>query len=887
MTPESQRNEKWVKSMIAHYNKADHTSQKERQVDIRCWRMYNNQMATDRFDYFLKVGDQQLPAYPRHVPLQRSLIDTLVSQQIYRPFTFSVAVADKASVSEKWTNILMGYISDMRGMVKQRYYATRGAMQKIEMQMQQMQQFLEKEPESEEEAQQQMQVRNMLPDITTQVDMMKDALSEEGMITQKELKELDHYYRFTYKDLKEHLAQKVMNKLRHRLNVKYVSKETLLSQVVTGKQYLFVDIIDGEKFPRYEVLNPLKVTFPKISGIRKVQDGPWVKITDHLSFQQIAIEFGGEIQKKYGKDKLEELASQSTPASGTANFASTPYGDMDITGKYDSVNYAGSETGTGIKVERVFFKVPRAVSVKYSPNPHQEGEFFRHFVDKTKTPINGDEYNYSNGKYVDKKNEKFTYNKAEVERYNESEGEFVKTKYTNDIYEGVIINDDIFVQCRKKAVIRHPDRKSHVKLPVFGPSFADIGEQPYSIIWMTKDLQELYDFIHTQRELMLALAGTKTIFYDRGQKPGDLADDEFYSQMKKGIAFVETIDPATGAPKRSNFNQWSMVDLSVSASIQYLDNMLVGIEDTMGNIVGIPRARKGQVVNTDQVGTFQESINRAQLITEILYYEHDQIEAEALTHLLNTALKYTYRDGDEFEMNDGEFGRELVKIPPHLYDDAYVEVMVYNHSEEQRKMQELRDILSLGVQRGQIGMDALVDTWSADTVVSLKKKIEYFAEKAQELAQQAGDKQHQQAMELEKAKIQFAKEFDMQWKQMEAQIKQQALILEGEKAKVDAAVQERDLALKEKKIDLDAQLKAIELQNEQIMESSVLDQNERQYSVQNRMNAIQMQLDYIIKTLQLGEKVHADGLKHSESMKKISVDEKKAQKMTKEHVSDR
>ena len=54
-----------------------------------------------------------------------------------------------------------------------------------------------------------------------------------------------------------------------------------------------------------------------------------------------------------------------------------------------------------------------------------------------------------------------------------------------------------------------------------------------------------------------------------------------------------------------------MVDLSLSPSIQYLHNILAQIKEAMGEIIGIPPARQAQIQETDQVGTFKESIKRS------------------------------------------------------------------------------------------------------------------------------------------------------------------------------------------------------------------------------------------------------------------------------------
>ena len=53
----------------------------------------------------------------------------------------------------------------------------------------------------------------------------------------------------------------------------------------------------------------------------------------------------------------------------------------------------------------------------------------------------------------------------------------------------------------------------------------------------------------------------------------------------------------------------------------------------MGEIVGVPRQRQGQLVKGDLVGNTEIALEQSFLVTEIIYDEHDEIEAKALKKL--------------------------------------------------------------------------------------------------------------------------------------------------------------------------------------------------------------------------------------------------------------
>lgn len=883
LIPESKKTKEWIKEYL-EYLKDIGVDSRQTDVDAKAWNYYNNQVGKKRFDYLTKVGNSDLPTQQRHIPLQAPLVNTLVSQQINRPFVFSVVTDDNDSVKSKLFEMLRAVSFDITTTLKRKRTQNRQAIIKIQQQLGMLQQAINKEPQSQEEAQQIQQMRMQLPLVQNQFNYMMEIIEEENDMTDEEIQETKRYYKYSFRDWKEEIAQKLVRKLRIELGVKKVSSMVFKSSLVTGKGFYYVDIVDGERYPKFEYLSSFKVVFPRIGNIHRIQNGPWVKVIETLSFQQIVYEFGDEIVKEYGESALKEIEERSLPGAGNnTTFVSTPgYNAME----YDRSYHGTFEDGHGIQIQRIFYRVPKKVKIKYSPNKYN-GDFFRHFVDYYKIPVDMDEYYYREGHVINKNNPKLAYPKDQVEQYKSSKDQFIKTKYTTDIYQGVIIDGQYYVKCCKKEdIIRNPNKTAMPALPVFGRSFSSIEDQPKSVILDTMDLQDHYDVIFTMRELFLALSGPKSLIYDRSQKPDNMTDEEWLYQRKIGNIYIQTADKH-GNPKRTTFNQFQEVDLAFSSSIQYLDNMLLSIEDTMGNIIGVPRARKGQVVQTDQVGTYKESIKRAYLITEILYSDHDEIEAEALTQLINLAIKYSWKDGSEIELNETDMGREIFKIPQELLNSISFRVIMYNSTEEAQKMQELKEIMTVGWSKGVLPWNHMLNIWDSDTLTQIKTKTEFYTKEAQKIQQEAAKADAQQQAELEERKMQMQHQFAMEIERLRGQIETMNTRVEQAKIQSTMAIEERNARIDEFVAQSDAKLKLLELINEKDSEDKVLANNDKHATNQERLSAIQMQLNALMDVLNLNVNVDKNQKDKEMNTEKVNVEKLKARKMVKEHASDK
>jgi len=401
----TEEQQKEIANFIYEYAKGVDTNYK---TINKYWSYYNDEIDPTRFDYLTKIGDYELPSKPVHIPLQRHLIDSLVSQQARRPFSFSICSVDQESIigkyNDKIKDIGNAYDMTIRGKVTDLLTQR----QQLEMQLSKMQQIANPQPDesgqvSPEAQQQAMQVQEQLPMIQTQMSQIFEKFDAEITLSSDQLEEINVRNTYTNKDVNEDLAQKVLLKLRQTLDIEKKSTANFRVQQVTGKQYYFVDYVEGHKFPIFETVDPIKVRYPKIESVKWVQEGPWCAIEDRITMDQLEMLYGEEIRKKYGDTKMKNLGAGYSIGNRNT-FVSTPGHGALYVGQNDYSYSSAEDTSQSISRWRVFFKVNQRVRIKKSPNPHIKGKSFTHFIEGSKHFLNSDEYKFSNGYYVNRTN---------------------------------------------------------------------------------------------------------------------------------------------------------------------------------------------------------------------------------------------------------------------------------------------------------------------------------------------------------------------------------------------------------------------------------------------------------------------------------------------------
>ena len=323
-----------------------------------------------------------------------------------------------------------------------------------------------------------------------------------------------------------------------------------------------------------------------------------------------------------------------------------------------------------------------------------------------------------------------------------------------------------------------------------------------------------------------------------------------------------------------------MVDLSVSPAIQYLSGMLLDLKETAGEIIGVPRQRVGGTVASDQVGTYEKSLERAMIVTEILYYDSDEVLANALTQLLRIGINYSYKDGGVFQYVSADFKTEILNIPKGLLDDIDFDVFALNNNEDAKALRDLKDILTVGYKSGQIDYNTLINLSNVESVHEMESKLKYFSEKAAKIAQKNQQAEWDNEKQKEQEALAFQQEFDAYWKKAENDLETLKLQLDEKTGEINADLDRQKLALVDKEIEVNKVLKLIELANEKESEDNAVSANREGTAISAKVQTLGIQVNAMLAA----DKNEKDDKANKE---KIKVEKVKAKKTTKEHVSDK
>lgn len=862
---------------------------KQKQDEITSWQYYYAKQSSDAYDYLLKHGDYSLPAKPKFYPKQRSYINLLVSTFEMRPFIYSVNACNREAVKNKYENRIKEYVVEMMTRIKQKQSGLKETVKQINMQIQQMESMASQQPSSEAEAQQQQMVIQMLPQIRMQLNAVIDMAKTEELFSRDDIEKMERYYTYDKKDYNEELAQKAAKKLRERFNMKRLSKKNFICKLVAGRFFYYVnyDSLRG-KFV-YDIVNSLKIVYPDHEDVEWVQDLPWVKVEEYMTPDAI-ISNWGHILTKTEIEKVRELG-RSESGSGNDQFLALP-GGVALDLGADEEKRLGNETGvspksssSGIKVDKIWWRAQRKIVAIKKKNPHKN-DYFTHFVPDDRVAIPKEEYTYDSESrmYIHKKDKTMTVEKDRALLVKVSKDQEIIKRYVDDRYWSVTINDDIVIGGLDDIQPRSNDDYSRVPLPVIGKTHNSLTDLPYSVMMITKGLADTYNLLHLHREIILALSGVAGILIDMSQKPDKMSKDEWFYQMKMGRYLIQTV---RAGRQVSSFNQFNRFDMSFSASVQYIDGMILQCDEAIGDIIGISRPRKGDVSPQDQVGTAHQSKVQSELRTEVYFTDFEDVEREAFATLLNLYSKYGLEHGDIIELIGEDQSIVYGDIKKNAFDDIDFSILLTNNRKQEAALHELKAIGKQYADQGRIPYHGFVGMYLAESVVELQKMAKYYDRKLQqaqeEMQTNAQESQAQAMQQVEQMKAELA----MQLKGIEAQLKEKDMELRAGIEESKMAIEKERMALDAKVAEDNKQLKLLEIVNQDKIETAVVQENREARKSDQQIKAIQTKLDVMFKMLQLQLQNKDSNYKHDEALKKIKVDDKKAsKKMVKEHVRD-
>lgn len=600
------------------------------------------------------------------------------------------------------------------------------------------------------------------------------------------ISELAKDFKYNYQSALEVSTHKFLSHLINKLDLKQISSELIHELFVTGREIYKVRIDRAGEYPQVKVVDPENFWFSADDDIKWIADAEWCVERVQMTPTEILDRFGEDMTLEERESLENYLELYDKGALKINNGA-----NLDNSSIYQSVDGV-VYTPASIWVYYVQWKSVRKINLLESENKYaEEYPFIKYLHDE------------------------------EVRKLPSGKREKVTVRYVQDLYEGVRIGTDIYVNIGKSYnTIRSVDQPSKCKLHYNGKINNFHSEEPYSLVGVLKDLQDLYDILHFHKENLIALSGSKGVFMDLSQLPdfsnGDMSEDSqaqnikmwlYYKKM--GIAFIDRAKETAD----KTFNQFQNYDDTLGAGVQGILTMIQHVETVAERVTGVSRQVQGRVFQYDGKGTTEQAIIQSSLTTEPLFMEHYSIFEQLLEDLLN-ASRIAFKDGLKGTYITNEYLNDFFTLD-EKFSITDFGVYLTNNKETEKQIQELK-AYALEMVKSQ-AID-LVDVMSLVGKTSLKE-VKYTLEESYARKRREAEQNLQAQTQAQTQQQDPMIQIKQQELQMKGEIEKAKLELEKEKLEIQRSTASLEAQLEKQRIELEKiQLytdpKSVEVRNE-------------------------------------------------------------------------
>lgn len=777
--PESKKGKQWAEDCVKAIVMMSKSQSQQILKDRICYNMYAGVQNEKDFEYLTKAGKHQYPAKIRFIPILRTKIDRLVSEESSRPFKYRVFTIDMNSVKTKQDEKYRQIVDE----VYQRYIDTQDEILELMNQMDMMAQQAQEEAQKQGQA---AQESGAPPDAKTQmklaetlgkIERLKKRMNPKSIIAEEDIQKIEEKFKYNYRTALEEKVEKGLRYMIEKYGLQDLFNQGFKDALITDREIYFVEHRTIDEDPYIRRVNPMSFYHSIDDEVDYIGECGWTMEFQNLTANQIIDEFKGDLTADQVEEIMEGGNNPWTGQGNTSNSISTDYEQMS----------SGDDCGPGAPVMGAENNIPvyrcrwssiRELKFKKSKSKNHDGVVFTKLI--------------SDDDKLKKEDE-------------------VEIRYVNDIWEGVLIGSNIFTRCRKCPVqLRGIDKIGKVENGYTGFAYNYRDKRPYSLIWAARDIQSLYNIIYYHKELWIALSGVKGFFMDYSQMPQGMSPTEWQYYRKMGTAWIQTVRDGEAA---SSFNQFKAYDDTISDSIKNLTEMLSYLDDMAGQITGVTRQRMGQTERGDLVRNTEMSIQNSSMVTEFLFYRHELLKKRALNRLINMT-RLAWREGKrgQYVMND--LGQSILNIMPGEIEQAEYEVFMSNSGRENEKIQEVRQLAAQSFANQALSLGQIIKLYDMDNLREMQAAVDHIS-KLQEKAQSENMQAMGQAeTEKEMAIIEKEQGFQAMIEQNKIQVEMMKIEIEKMKLGVTGETKMADVGAKRHDTDTEKEVELLYLEEE-------------------------------------------------------------------------
>jgi len=393
-----------------------------------------------------------------------------------------------------------------------------------------------------------------------------------------------------------------------------------------------------------------------------------------------------------------------------------------------------------------------------------------------------------------------------------------KKRYRQDRYEGykIDVGSGIYIACGKtKYVNRSLMNPYECTLSYDGFRYKYRNGKPYSILWKTRDIQNMFDLTYFQLSSLFSsiMPGSSIIPEEAipnsyGNTPEERLF-KFVGYRKLGLPTIVSLSQE-GSESLGGFSNWgaalpSNVD---GGLIQALQAQLELLEQQLDNIMGITRQSLGEMEERDGKSTTMMAVSNAEIVSKDIYFHNSMFIKHALTSIVNLA-RIAHKEGFIGAYSLG-LDHKIFSLDAEKFTIADYNVFFSDDIEDVEKLKIANDIVAQALSAQMISLRKAFDVLMEKSISMKKKIIENTSIEQEEQQKQMVEQLQQQLEELQKNIEALQKENEKLKNQKnnidEIELKRQELLhkieTDKKKLKLEETKMIDDKAIKEEQLRL-------------------------------------------------------------------------------------
>ena len=520
---------------------------------------------------------------------------------------------------------------------------------------------------------------------------------------------IQKYMRYSYKTVAEEVAENVLNYLKEKLNLTEEFIKGWKDALSSSEEIYFGSIVNGEPFA--ERVNPMECEYDRDGYTDFIDEKEWFKRTWYMTATAIYDRFN-DIMDEADLDKmLDKFASTSTKSTGPESpFQNVIYKE-NVSSRFVDNFRQDDRPYDSIEVNHCVWRSFKKIG----------------FL----TILGGDGGKEDMTDMVD-------------ESYKPMPGETVEWDWITEVWEGYKIGEDLFIGVRP-IPYQHQSLETlnDNRLPYTGVVYNNTNTYGKSLIEIMKPLQYMYMVLWYRLELALSRDKGKILTMDVTQIPkkyGFGIEKWLHYLTSIGVNFINPYEEGWDVPgreggKAASFNQIATQDLSMSNVISGYIELMMKIEDMIGEISGVSRQRQGSINNSELVGNVERAVSQSSHITEPLFWKHNQAKKRVLNLLVDIA-KHAYSESGksklQYVLSDGS--RSFLDIADDFIF-ADFDIFVSDSTQEAQNIEAIKSLLQPAMQNGATLLDAAY-ILTSNNMSLIKTKLAEVEERRVKMEQQ-------------------------------------------------------------------------------------------------------------------------------------------------------